>query len=76
MAELEARRDHAIQYYANVYPENPVDNFDDDDNWQTVPDPLLDDVLTGKIVAPTSHIGGELEAVRENLKSMRDSQTG
>ena len=65
MTDLETRRDQTIQYYANIQPEHH-DTDDNDDNGIPI-DSLMDNVLTGQTVAPTSHIGGEFEAVMDNL---------
>ena len=59
MADLETLRDHTMQYYQHM-------DLPSDDEDMAV-DPLLQDVLIGKVEAPTSH-AGEWEDIMEGMQ--------
>ena len=64
MADLETMRDYTIQYYENVDMDAPLDS---DEDSPMAGDHFINDVLTGDIVAPTSHLG-EWEDIVGDLK--------
>lgn len=63
MADLQTLHERNLEYYSNI------DFGSDSDNEMAV-DPLLNDVLTGTTVAPTSHLGGDWEDIMEDMTAV------
>ena len=60
MADLHTLHEKRLEYYSNL-------DFEPDSDNEMAIDPLLNDVLAGTIVAPTSHLGGDWEDVIEDM---------